>query len=74
MCKQILSGRFSPTSESDWEKVLASLIANELMPSGTTKLGHRLAGSSENQTPQRESRTPKRESQPQACRLGQIHY
>jgi hypothetical protein len=61
MCKQILNGRFSPTSENDWEKVLASLIANDLMPSGTTKLGHRLAGSSENQTPQRESRTPKRE-------------
>ena len=65
MCKQLLSGRFSPSSENDWEKVLASLIANDLMPIGTTKLGHRLAGSHENQTPQRgtpkhESRTPKR--------------
>jgi hypothetical protein len=61
MCKQLLSGRFSPTSENDWEKVLASLIANDLMPIGTTKLGHRLAGSQENRgTPKHVSRTPKR--------------
>jgi hypothetical protein len=30
MCKQILSGRFSPTSENDWDKGLASLARRSL--------------------------------------------
>ena len=41
LCRTSLNGNTSPVTPRDWERVLADLIANGLVPATTTRLGRR---------------------------------